>query len=133
MMNNLIITNEKYLDEEKKNYYINYEINDLPKFTDNNLNDDIPCSKIYFELKIDYPIIYTQESSIDSEINYYIKYKNVNKETKLNNNNIENYPALFIFLIDQSSSMYGTPIKLVSNALKLFLQSLPEGSYFQLT
>ena len=132
MMNNLIITNEKYLDEEKKNYYINYEINDLPKFTDNNLNDDIPCSKIYFELKIDYPIIYTQESSIDSEINYYIKYKNVNKETKLNNNNIENYPALFIFLIDQSSSMYGTPIKLVSNALKLFLQSLPEGSYFQL-
>ena len=45
---------------------------------------------------------------------------------------MENYPALFIFLIDQSYSMEGNPIDLVSQALKLFLQSLPEGSYYQL-
>ena len=45
---------------------------------------------------------------------------------------MENYPALIIFLIDQSGSMEGNPIDLVSQALKLFLQSLPEGSYYQL-
>ena len=45
---------------------------------------------------------------------------------------LEDIPSLFIFLIDQSGSMSGTPINLVSKALLLFLQSLPKNSYFQL-
>lgn len=44
---------------------------------------------------------------------------------------INETPGLFIFLIDQSGSMYGESIKLVKNALLLFIKSLPKGSYFQ--
>ena len=47
-------------------------------------------------------------------------------------NLINNYPSLFIFLIDQSGSMSGTPIKLVKETLLFFLQSLPKNSYYQL-
>ena len=40
-------------------------------------------------------------------------------------------PGLYVFLIDQSYSMGGKLIELVKQAL-LFIQSLPEQSYFQL-
>ena len=40
--------------------------------------------------------------------------------------------GLFIFLVDQSGSMKGTPIKLVIKALLIFIQSLPKNSYFQI-
>ena len=59
----------------------------------------------------------------DNTISYYSKYEE---------NNINDTPSLFIFLIDQSGSMYGRPIKLVKESLLLFIQSLPKGSYFQL-
>ena len=131
IMKNLIITEEKYIDKDKKNYLINYEIKNLPSFDRYNL-DYIPCSKIYFDFNIDYPIIYVQDSTIDiNEKNYYIKYKYKN-ETNSEKIDIENYPSLFIFLVDQSGSMSGSAIQLASNALKLFMQSLPEGSYFQI-
>ena len=59
----------------------------------------------------------------DNTISYAAKYEdNVNNET----------PGLFIFLIDQSGSMSGKSIELVRKALLLFIQSLPEHSYFQL-
>ena len=59
----------------------------------------------------------------DINISYTAKYEeNITNET----------PGLFIFLIDQSGSMYGKPNDLVKQALLLFLQSLPEKSYFQL-
>ena len=41
-------------------------------------------------------------------------------------------PGLYVFLIDQSYSMGGKLIELVKQALLLFIQSLPEQSYFQL-
>ena len=47
-------------------------------------------------------------------------------------NLINNYPSLFIFLIDQSGSMGGKPIKLVKETLLFFLQSLPKNSFYQL-
>ena len=40
--------------------------------------------------------------------------------------------GLFIFLVDQSGSMRGNSIDLVKKALVLFMQSLPQKSYFQL-
>ena len=59
----------------------------------------------------------------DNTISYTAKYEeNINNET----------PGLFIFLIDQSGSMSGKSIELVRKALLLFIQSLPEHSYFQL-
>ena len=47
-------------------------------------------------------------------------------------NLINNYPSLFIFLIDQSGSMNGEPINLVKETLLFFLQSLPKNSFYQL-
>ena len=41
-------------------------------------------------------------------------------------------PSLFIFLIDQSTSMRGERMKIASKALIIFLQSLPAGSYYQI-
>jgi hypothetical protein len=51
----------------------------------------------------------------------------INKE-----DNFSSFPALFIFLVDQSGSMEGEPMTIVSKALKIFLQSLPVGSLYQI-
>ena len=58
------------------------------------------------------------------ETNYYLKYQQ--QEAKADT------PSLFIFLIDQSGSMAGSSIRIVSEAILMFLQSLTKGSYFQL-
>ena len=105
LIKNLDITEKKYLDnKEQKNYLINYEIKKLPEFNSRNNSDDyIPCSKIYFYLDIVYPILYSQESILNSnEKNYSIKYNYKEKNANNENNDIEmeNYPQLFIFLID---------------------------------
>ena len=57
----------------------------------------------------------------NNKISYYSKY-----EDDINDN-----PGLFVFLIDQSGSMSGKSIELVRQALILFIKSLPLGSYFQ--
>lgn len=59
----------------------------------------------------------------DNKVSYYEKYQE---------NLINETPGLFIFLVDQSGSMYGNSITLVKKALTLFMQSLPPKSYFQL-
>jgi len=138
LMKNLKIKTEKYENKERNNYIISYEIDDLPKFSPNNL-DYIPSSKIYFKIDndndnesdIEKPIIYTQKSTLDKqERNYYIQY-NIKTKKIDDDQNTEVKPALFIFLIDQSGSMSGSPIRIASNALKLFIQSLPSKSYYQ--
>ena len=59
----------------------------------------------------------------DSKISYYTKYQE---------NLMNDTPGLFIFLVDQSGSMRGNSIDLVKKALALFMQSLPQKSYYQL-
>ena len=64
-----------------------------------------------------------QKPDQDSTISYYSKYQeNIMNDT----------PGLFIFLVDQSGSMRGNSMDLVKKALVLFMQSLPQKSYFQL-
>ena len=58
------------------------------------------------------------------ETNYYLKYQQQEAKTDT--------PSLFIFLIDQSGSMAGSSIRIVSESILFFLQSLTKGSYFQL-
>ena len=138
----LKITEEKVLNKEKKNnYLIKYEYINLSHLSSSYLNnnsyedlDYIPSSKIYFDIEINKPIIYSQKSTIDKkEDNYIIQYKYIGKKSNLGKNEEINLnPALFIFLIDQSGSMSGYPIKVASKALLLFLQSLPVGSYYQI-
>ena len=36
----------------------------------------------------------------------------------------------FVFILDRSGSMWGKPISLAKESLKLFVKSLPEGSVF---
>ena len=131
---NLKINEERYLNEEQNEYLFSYEIKELPFLSHNtfyysdSLDSYIPSSKIYFNINFtEKPIIYKQKSSIiENEQNLIIQYKNENKE------NLEIYPALFIFLVDQSGSMSGKSIQIVSEALILFLKSLPAGSYYQI-
>ena len=115
-MNNLKIKTEKE-NKQKNDYNISYEIDDLPKFSSYNL-DHIPSSKIYFKVEDDNdkPIVYTQKSILDkNERNYFIQHKI--KNIKIDDEqNIEEKPGLFIFLIDQSGSMSSSRIKLVSQA-----------------
>ena len=69
------------------------------------------------------PIPVPEKPDTDLNINYYTKYQS-NEKTET--------PSLFIFLIDQSGSMAGSSMRLVSESLLFFLQSLPRDSYFQL-
>ena len=74
---------------------------------------------IYDQKQIPIP----EKPDTDMNINYYQKYESdVKTDT----------PSLFIFLIDQSGSMSGSSMRLVSESLLFFLQSLPKDSYFQL-
>ena len=137
LMKNLeIIKEENKHEEQIYNYLIEYQILELSKFKENDRNfyynsDYISSSKIYFyteENKNNCPFIYCQKSDLfKNEKSYIISYKNNQKSDNLKIN-----PALFIFLIDQSGSMSGSAINIVSKALELFLQSIPVGSYYQL-
>ena len=81
-------------------------------------------SYIFGEIYSPKQIPIPEKPDTDFETNYYLKYQQ--QEQKANN------PSLFIFLIDQSGSMAGSSMRIVSEAILIFLQSLPKGSYFQL-
>ena len=128
LMEDLNIINENY--EKDNNYIIKYQILKLPSFSWFD-SEYIPSSKIYFDLDKNEPISLVQESSFDSNLKaYYIQYRLIKEN--LNKQNEVISPCLFIFLMDQSGSMSGTRIKIASQALILFLQSLPVGSYYQI-
>ena len=105
--------------DENKNetsYLINFMFSNIQipsKFSQIlNSNDE---SKLQF---------FSAENFIDSDpkISYYHQY-GIKSNIFL--------PACFIFLIDQSGSMSGEPIKILKETLILFLKSLPFESYFQ--
>ena len=133
LMDNLKIVKEEYENKEKNKYYISYEIGYLENSRSFSL-EYMPSSKIYFDVENNdnKPIVYTQKSIFDkNEQNYYVQYKIKRNELEEENNK-EEKPALFIFLLDQSGSMAGSSIKIASQALKLFIQSLPAKSYYQI-
>ena len=119
----LKIKEEKYLNPEKNEYFISYEIEKLPSYYYKKNNS----SKIYFNTIYTEPKVFLQKSSKFKEDNYIIQYK---KEESKKDSEIS--PALFIFLIDQSGSMSGSRIEISKKALELFMQSLPAKSYYQL-
>ena len=100
LSDNLYIIEEKYLNEENKNnYFIKYEYNNLNYLNINffkyNRNaeyyDYIPSSKIYFDLEIKEPIIFSQKSIKDrKEKAYIIQYRNFHK-----NEDLKLYPYLY--------------------------------------
>ena len=94
------------------------------------------------------PILYYQYNPELKETAYSINYTYLSREipilerpdekntisytSKYEENDKNEAPGLFIFLIDQSGSMPGNGIKLVKSSLLLFIQSLPKESYFQI-
>ena len=98
-----------------------------------------PASKLLFDLESNNAIFYQNSLKNKDEQSYIFNYKitdsedsSSNKDKNKKQEDIKLNPALFIFLIDQSYSMGGSPIKVASKALLLFLQSLPAGSYYQI-
>ena len=65
-----------------------------------------------------------------------INYVDLNPENvyeeKYDKEEINDYPANFVFLIDQSGSMEGESMELAKESLILFLKSLPHGSNFDI-
>ena len=142
-------SNEIYSREFNDNFTkcnIKYENNN------NNSKYNIPFS-ILFRTENSYEInLYSQYNKNKNETSYILSYLySKNNSFKLNYNSnlpderqnilytelkhkseINTNPGLFIFLIDQSGSMGGNPIKLVCESLLIFLQSLPKNSYYQL-
>ena len=149
-------------EENKKNIKINYNNDylgatiefekeaNLP--SNNNQNDIQPSFSILFRTeKMNTPMIYSQFNPEKNETSYVCNFiyssdklakipipekpDEDNKISYYNSyqiNEINDNPALFIFLIDQSGSMSGKSINLVKQALLLFIQSLPPKSFFQL-
>ncbi len=128
--------------------YENKEINNNYQYQYN-----IPFS-IIFRTENSYELnLFSQYNPKKDETSYILSYlysKNNSSNKIINNDNfpderknisyidlihkkeINSNPGLFIFLIDQSGSMRGKPIELVSESLLIFLQSLPKNSYYQL-
>ena len=132
MSKELIVENEKY-KQNNTQYCLEY------KYSAKSL-EYIQSNKIYFKSSdFSNPMnIFSQISSKNKkEKSYVLNYKLEEDKSKLDKNqqskeNLKLSPALFIFLLDQSGSMAGSPMKVASKALLLFLQSLPAGSYYQI-
>jgi hypothetical protein len=62
-------------------------------------------------------------ADFSNKVSYYDKYES---------NAINDSPGVFYFLIDQSGSMSGSSINIAKKSMKLFLQSLPSGSFFDI-
>ena len=127
-MRKLQIIKEEYKNEEKNNYLISYKIDELPEYSEDNKNDYIPCSQIYFDIDREEPIIYYQKSPFDEQY-YTLQYVN---KIKNSSKNLYSNPALMIFLVDQSGSMNGKLIKIASKVIELFLNSMAAYSYYQI-
>ena len=130
LMKNLNIISEQYENDNK--YIIKYEILELPSFSWSMINKEyIPSSKIYFNVEQNDHLSLVQESVLDPNLEIYSIQCRLTKKDSVKNKEVIN-PSLFIFLIDQSGSMSGYRMKVASQALILFLQSIPVGSYYQI-
>ena len=140
----------------KVKYSQDYKIAEIEYQNDkinlNNKTEDNKSFSILFRTEnMNKPIIYSQYNPEKNETAYSINYTYISKNlkeipiaekpdedntisyiAKYEDNIINETPGLFIFLIDQSGSMWGKSIELVKKALLLFIQSLPKESYFQL-
>ena len=130
LMKNLNITFEQYENDNK--YIIKYEILKLPSFSWYMIDKEyIPSSKVYFNVEQNDHLSLVQESTLDPNLEIYSIQCRLTKNNSVKNKEVIN-PSLFIFLIDQSGSMSGYRMKVASQALILFLQSIPVGSYYQI-
>ena len=92
----------------------------------------LPLVSLEFQIEgYEKPKLYKQYDPINNETSFLLSYFKI-KENQDENNITKSFPGLYYFIIDQSGSMSGKPIKLVIQTLKVFMQSLSKGSYYQL-
>ena len=129
----------------KKNYLDNNKKCDIEYINKKALRE--PCQIIFRTNDINIPKLYKQFNNNLNETSFYLHYINLDNKEINNKNEIDenkdikylneeedlnDYPSLFIFLIDQSGSMGGKPIELLKQSLIIFLHSLIPGSKFQI-
>ena len=87
---------------------------------------------VSFEFQIEgynKPKLYKQYDPINNETSFLLSYFKIKENQDNSQNNItKSFPGLYYFIIDQSGSMSGRPIRLVIQTLKVFMQSLSKGS-----
>ena len=112
----------KEIDKNSGKYNISYN---------EKINKIIPIKIIFESDNNEKNLLFIQNNEKFKETSYFLNYKIPEEitETKMD---INQDPILFIFVLDQSGSMRGTPLDLVKTSLKIFLHSLPQNSYFQL-
>ena len=109
--------------EQNSNFFSSYK------------NNDILVLSFEFQIKdFKKPKLYKQYDPKNDETTYLLSYfQTIHDEDNFNNNEItKSFPGLYYFVIDQSGSMDGYPISIVIQTLKVFMQSLSKGSYYQL-
>ncbi|MCQ2820736.1 MAG: VIT and VWA domain-containing protein, partial [archaeon] len=132
----LEVKESKYLTEDKKEYSFKYTLKELPSIDDSvlfssgtqGINEYFPHYVLKFKSE-NKGILFKQKNP---KTNDSVLLLNTNFSEMVPKNNLKLSPALFIFLIDQSGSMSGRSINTVKEVLKLFLPSLPKGSFYQL-
>ena len=127
----------KYEEDLTYSNYYDLEEFDLLMFLGDCDSSYIQSNKILFEIDSNTNLFIQNSLKNKGENSFVFNYKlsekkNSPSDNKIDKENIKLYPQIFIFLIDQSDSMSGSPIKIASKALLLFLQSLPAGSYYQI-
>ena len=132
--------------EDKTKYEIEMEIKEkientyrsnnifYSSYDNENLKKYLPLVSLEFQIEgYNKPKLYKQYDPINNETSFLLSYFKIKENQDDNQNNItKSYPGLYYFIIDQSGSMSGKPIKLVIQTLKVFMQSLSKGSYYQL-
>ena len=143
------------IEEKDKNYLLSKQYNN--EYDNCKLYFKFPISenkifKILFRTeKIEEPVIYSQYDESKNETSFVFNYmynlidpklieknntpdenSSISYYDKYQKNIVNENQALFIFLVDTSGSMSGSPIEKVKETLIIFLKSLPINSYFQL-
>ena len=148
-----------FFDKEIKNncvfnikYSQDYKKAEIKYKNDKEENNNKSFSILFRTENMNKPIIYSQYNPEKNETAYSINYTYTNSKNlkeipipekpdedntisytaKYEQNQVNETPGLFLFLIDQSGSMHGKAMELVKKTLLLFIQSLPKESYFQL-
>ena len=149
----LVVEGAQNFTKIEKKYGNDGKSTEIEIYKDNFSEKDIPGIIIFRTEEINKDKLYYQYDP-KKEKNYYILHKTINvpefnlnnkdkvdEDEKINYNSLlkkdekeetENDEVCYIFLLDQSGSMSGRRIEICSKALLLFLQSLTEGTYFQL-
>ena len=126
---------EMVIKEKRDNTNRNRGIYDYYSYEENEIGSHkkyLPLVSLEFQLEgYDKPKLYRQYDPINNETSFLLSYFKI-KENQDENNITKSFPGLYYFIIDQSGSMSGKPIKLVIQTLKVFMQSLSKGSYYQL-